>query len=210
MSGLFITFEGIDFSGKTEQTRQLAETLRHAGYEVELLREPGGVKIAEAIRAILLDAKHAGMTERTELLLYSAARAQITKERIQPALAAGKIVLADRFADSTTAYQGYGRQIDLDFVRSINRFATWEISPTLTFFLDISLSTAEARQRHSGKTVDRLESENRAFHERVQQGYWQLVKAEPERFVVIDGEQSLSAISRQINETLRQRFGLKI
>jgi dTMP kinase len=210
MSGLFITFEGLDFSGKTEQTRRLAEALRAAKYEVELVREPGGVEIAEAIRAILLDAKHGAMTDHTELLLYSAARAQITKERIQPALVSGKIVIADRFADSTTVYQGFGRQIDLDFVRHINRFATWEITPDLTFLLEISFATAEARWRQSGRTVDRLEREDRAFHERVWQGYQQLTQAEPERFVILNGEQSIDAIASQIHETLRQRFGLKI
>ncbi|MDZ7342913.1 MAG: dTMP kinase [candidate division KSB1 bacterium] len=210
MPGLFITFEGIDFSGKTEQARRLADTLRCAGYEVELVREPGGVEIAEAIRTILLDNKHGQMTDRTEILLYCAARAQITKERIQPALAAGKIVLADRFADSTTAYQGFGRQLDLAFVRQINRFATYEIVPTLTFLLHIAIAVAEARRQHSGKSKDRLEREDQAFYERVGQGYLQLAAAEPERFVVIDGEQSMAAISQQINETLRQRLGLKV
>ncbi|MDZ7291614.1 MAG: dTMP kinase [candidate division KSB1 bacterium] len=210
MSGIFISFEGIDFSGKTEQTRRLAETLQSAGYEVELVREPGGVEIAEAIRTILLDARHGAMTDRTEILLYSAARAQITKEKIQPALAAGKVVLADRFVDSTTAYQGFGRQIDLDFVRRVNRFATWEILPAITFLLHIPLAVAELRQRRSGKMVDRLEGEDRAFYDRVLQGYLQMAHAEPERFVVIDGTHSIVAISQQINETLRQRFGLKI
>ncbi|MDZ7303771.1 MAG: dTMP kinase [candidate division KSB1 bacterium] len=210
MSGIFISFEGIDFSGKTEQTRRLAETLQSAGYEVELVREPGGVEIAEAIRTILLDARHGAMTDRTEILLYSAARAQITKEKIQPALAAGKVVLADRFVDSTTAYQGFGRQIDLDFVRRVNRFATWEILPAITFLLHIPLAVAELRQRRSGKMVDRLEGEDRAFYDRVLQGYLQMAHAEPERFIVIDGTHSIVAISQQINETLRQRFGLKI
>lgn len=209
-SGMFISFEGIDFSGKTEQARRLFETLRAAGYDAELLREPGGVEIAEAIRHILLDAKNSGMTDRTEVLLYSAARAQITKEKIQPLLAAGKIIVADRFVDSTTAYQGYGRQIDLDFVRHVNRFATWEILPVITFLLDIPLAVAAQRQRQSGKIVDRLEREDRLFHERVQQAYLQLAQAEPERFVVLDGTPSLSVVSQQINATLRQRFGLRI
>jgi dTMP kinase len=209
-SGLFISFEGIDFSGKTEQVRRLFETLRAAGYDAELLREPGGVEIAEAIRQILLDAKHGSMTERTEILLYSAARAQITKEKIQPLLVAGKIIVADRFVDSTTAFQGFGRQIDLDFVRRVNRFATWDILPDITFLLDIPLTAAEARQRQSGKPLDRLEREDRGFHERVQQGYLQLAQAEPARFAVLDGTKNVSEISQQINATLRQRFGLKI
>jgi len=210
MSGIFISFEGIDFSGKTEQTQRLYETLRKAGYDVELLREPGGVEIAEAIRAILLDAKHGGMTDRAELLLYSAARAQITKEKIQPLLAAGKIVIADRFVDSTTAFQGFGRQIDLDFVRAVNRFATWDLLPQLTFFLHIPRAVAEARQQQSGKKKDRLESEDHAFHERVLQGYLQMAAAEPERFVVVEGAQPMATVAQQINETLRQKLGLKI
>ncbi len=210
MSGIFISFEGIDFSGKTEQARRLLETLRTAGYDVELLREPGGVEIAEAIRNILLDAKHGGMTDRTELLLYAAARAQITKEKIQPALAAGKIIVADRFVDSTTAYQGYGRQIDLDFVRRVNFFATWTTLPVVTFLLDIPLAVAAARLRQSGKAVDRLEREDHAFHERVRQAYLQMAQSEPERFVIIDGTPSMEVISRRINETLRRRLGLKI
>ncbi len=209
-SGIFISFEGIDFSGKTEQARRLFETLKSAGYDVELLREPGGVEIAEAIRQILLDAKNSGMTDRAELLLYSAARAQITKEKIQPALAAGKIIVADRFVDSTTAYQGHGRQLDLDFVRRVNLFATWATLPVITFLLDIPLEVAATRLRQSGKTVDRLEREDRAFHERVRQAYLQMAHAEPARFVVIDGTPEVEAIAQQINETLRQRLGLKI
>ncbi|MCI0695761.1 dTMP kinase [candidate division KSB1 bacterium] len=210
MAGIFISFEGIDFSGKTEQARRLFETLRTAGYDAELLREPGGVEIAEAIRHILLDAKNSGMTDRAELLLYSAARAQITKEKIQPALAAGKIIVADRFVDSTTAYQGYGRQLDLDFVRRVNLFATWATLPVITFLLDIPLEVAAARLRQSGKAADRLEREDHDFHQRVQQAYLQMAQAEPARFAVIDGTPSMDAISRQINETLRRRLGLRI
>lgn len=209
-SGIFISFEGIDFSGKSEQARRLFETLRTAGYDVELLREPGGVEIAEAIRHILLDAKHGVMTDRAELLLYSAARAQITKEKIQPALAAGKIIVADRFVDSTTAYQGHGRQLDLDFVRRVNLFATWATLPVITFLLDIPLEVAAARLRQSGKAADRLEREDHAFHQRVQKAYLQMAQAEPARFVIIDGTPSILVISQQINETLRQRLGLKI
>jgi dTMP kinase len=210
MTDIFISFEGIDSSGKTEQARRLYEKLHKAGYDAELLREPGGVEIAEAIRNIVLDAKHGVMTERTEILLYSAARAQITKEKIQPLLAAGKIIIADRFVDSTTAFQGFGRQIDLEFVRRVNRFATWNILPRITFLLNISLEVAAARQRQSGKPLDRLEREDRSFHERVQQGYLELAQAEPARFVVLDGTLSIDAVSQQINETLRQRLGFKI
>jgi dTMP kinase len=125
-------------------------------------------------------------------------------------LAAGKIIIADRFVDSTTAFQGFGRQIDLEFVRRVNRFATWNILPRITFLLNISLEVAAARQRQSGKPLDRLEREDRSFHERVQQGYLELAQAEPARFVVLDGTLSIDAVSQQINETLRQRLGFKI
>jgi dTMP kinase len=209
--GIFISFEGIDFSGKSEQCRRLLERLHAAGYaNAELLREPGGVEIAEAIRKIVLDAKHAGLNERTEILLYSAARAQIVGERILPALAAGKIIIADRFVDSTTAFQGHGRQINLEFVRAVNRFATRDILPQLTLLLDISLEEAEARQRRAGIAKDRLENEGREFHERVRTAYLELARAEPQRFVVLDGAQSIDALAEQINATVHQRFGLKV
>lgn len=210
-SGIFISFEGIDFSGKSEQCRRLLARLHEAGYDnAELLREPGGVEIAEAIRQIVLDARHAGLNERTEILLYSAARAQITSERILPHLQAGKIIIADRYVDSTTAFQGYGRQIDLDFVRAVNRFATRGVLPQLTLLLDISLEEAEARQRRAGIAKDRLENEGREFHERVRQAYLAMAQVEPERFVVLNGAQAFEALAEQINATVRQRLGLKM
>jgi dTMP kinase len=210
-AGIFISFEGLDFSGKSEQCRRLITRLHEAGYDnAELLREPGGVEIAEAIRQIVLDAKHAGLNERTEILLYSAARAQITSERILPGLAAGKIIIADRFVDSTTAFQGYGRQIDLEFVKAVNRFATRGILPQLTFLLDISLEEAEARQRRAGIAKDRLENEGRDFHERVRDAYLAMAQAEPQRFVVLNGEQPVDALAEQINAAVRQRFGWKV
>lgn len=209
--GIFISFEGIDFSGKSEQCRGLLERLHAAGYaNAELLREPGGVEIAEAIRKIVLDARHAGLNERTEILLYSAARAQITTERILPALEAGKIIIADRYVDSTTAFQGHGRRIDLEFVKAVNYFATRGVLPQLTFLLDITLEIAEARQRQTGLAKDRLESETREFHERVRAAYLMMAQVEPQRFAVLDGTQSRATLAEQINATVRQRFGLKM
>jgi len=210
-TGIFISFEGIDFSGKTEQCRRLLKRLHEAGYNnAELLREPGGVEIAEAIRKIVLDARHAGLNERTEILLYSAARAQITSEKILPLLRAGKIIVADRYVDSTTAFQGYGRQIDLEFVKAVNHFATRGVLPQLTFLLDISLEEAEARQRRTGVAKDRLENEGRDFHARVREAYLKMAQAESQRFVVLDGAQSFALLAEQINATVRQRFGLKV
>lgn len=209
--GIFISFEGIDFSGKSEQCRRLLARLHEAGYtHAELLREPGGVEIAEAIRQIVLDARHAGLNERTEILLYSAARAQIVTERILPALAAGKIIIADRFVDSTTAFQGYGRQIELEFVQAVNHFATRGVLPQLTFLLDITLEEAEARQRRADIAKDRLENEGREFHERVRTAYIKMAQAEPERFVVLNGAQAFDDLAEQINAVVRQRFGLKV
>ncbi|MCG3158264.1 MAG: Thymidylate kinase [bacterium] len=211
MTGLFISFEGIDCSGKSEQSRRLVDRLRQAGYtEVEFVREPGGVEIAEAIRRILLDTRHHGLHDRTEILLYSAARAQITAERILPALAAGRLVVADRYVDSTTVYQGHGRGLDLDFVQAVNRFATQGTLPRVTFLIDLPVAVAQARQQRNGLIKDRLESEGDEFHRRVRQAYLQLAAREPQRFIVINGEQDIAAISAEVDQHLRQRFGLQV
>lgn len=211
MTGLFISFEGIDCSGKSEQSRRLVDRLRLAGYtEVELVREPGGVEIAEAIRRILLDTRYHGLHDRTEILLYSAARAQITAERILPALAAGRLVVADRYVDSTTVYQGHGRGLDLDFVQTVNRFATQGTLPQVTFLIDLPVAVAQARQQRNGLVQDRLESEGDEFHRRVRQAYLQLAAREPQRFIVINGEQDIAAISAEVDQHLRQRFGLQV
>ena len=211
MPGLFLSFEGIDFSGKSEQCRRLFERLLERGYDnVEFLREPGGVPIAEAIREIVLDGRNSGLNERTELLLYSAARAQITGERIKPALASGRIVIADRYVDSTLAYQGVGRQLDLDLVRAVSRFATWALLPDRTFLLDVPVQAAAERQRVLGRSGDRIEREAADFHERVRESYLDMARREPERFVVLDGTPSAEAVSAEIWSILRRQFGLKL
>lgn len=210
MPRLFISFEGIDFSGKTAQCALLRKALDAAGYPVVAVREPGGTKISESTRQLLLDVDHAVMSPRTEILLYSAARAQIVYEIIQPALRQGKIVIADRFADSTTAYQGYGRNLDLDFVRRVNAFATAEIMPAVTFFIDVPIALAAKRRENSGRLADRLEGEAALFHERVRNGYLAIARDSGGRFVTIDGEQSIAAIAAQIRKHLSAKFGLKI
>lgn len=211
MAGFFISFEGIDFCGKSEQSRRLCERLRQAGYDnVEFLREPGGVEIAEAIRKILLDTRHAGLNERTEILLYSAARAQITGERILPALHAGKIIVADRYVDSTTVYQGHGRGLDLDFVRAVNHFATRGTLPHVTFLIDLPVAVAHGRQQRNGLTKDRLENESEEFHQRVRAAYLKIAAAEPQRIIIINGDQSIAAIGDDVDKNLRQKFGLQV
>ena len=210
MPGLFISLEGLDFCGKTVQWQRLRDTLEAAGYPVVAVREPGGTKISEAVRSILLDADHSAMTPRAEILLYSAARAQIVYEIIQPALQQNKIVIADRFADSTTAYQGHGRKIDLGFVLRINEFAINGVLPNVTFFIDVPIEVAAERRHRAGRGADRLESEDLAFHERVREGYLAIARESAGRLVSIDGERSIEAIAAQIGEYLRTKFGLKI
>jgi len=210
MLGLFISFEGIDFCGKTVQCGLLQKSLDAAGYPVVALREPGGTKISEAVRHVVLDVDHSAMSARTEILLYSAARAQIVYELIQPALAENKIVIADRFADSTTAYQGYGRKLDLGFVRRVNEFATAGILPNVTFFIDVPVRAAAERQKNSGRSVDRLEGEAALFHERVRNGYLAIARESSDRFITIDGRQTIEEIASQIRKHLSTKFSLNI
>jgi dTMP kinase len=203
MSGLFITFEGTEGCGKSTQIALLAERLRAEGKTVRLLREPGGTAIGEEIRHTL---KHSpsnhGMTSEAELLLMNASRAQLVREVIRPALASGEIVLCDRFYDSTIAYQGYGRQLDLKMIRSIVDVAVGETRPNLTLLLNISQSVSEARQRArqaAGPAVrDRFEEADRNFFERVARGYEDIAAAEADRIKVIDASGSIETVSAAI------------
>lgn len=209
MSGLFITFEGTEGCGKSTQIALLAEHLRADGKIVHLLREPGGTAIGEEIRHTL---KHSpanhGMTSEAELLLMNASRAQLVREVIRPALTAGEIVLCDRFHDSTIAYQGYGRQLDLKMIRSIIDIAVGETRPNLTLLLSISQIISEERQRsrQSGRPAvrDRFEEADRGFFERVAQGYADIAAAEPDRIKVIDASGSVELVSAAIREHVHQ------
>ena len=178
---MFITFEGPDGSGKTTQIRLLAEWLRQQSYKVVLTREPGGTAIGDQIRGVLHDLNNTAMDARTEILLYSADRAQHVTQRIQPSLASGKIVISDRYADSTLAYQGYGRGLDLETLRRITAFATDGLTPDLTFYLDITPEEGLQRRRLGGDEWNRLDAEMPEFHQRVRSGYMELVQQEPER-----------------------------
>ncbi len=205
-----MTFEGIDFSGKTTQAEKLVARLQHQGAEVVFLREPGGTAISEAIRRILLDTRHAEMHPRTELFLYSAARAQMVEQVIRPALKAGKIVICDRYYDSTTAYQGYGRGLDLHMIQTLNEVATNRLKPDLTILIDIPLEIAIKRHRKNGDQKDRLEKEEWAFHHRVRQGYLELAGKEPGRFLLIDGNRPAQQIHEEIWQRVAERFNLQV
>ncbi len=204
----FISFEGIDFCGKSTQINALLERLTEHGISPLLVREPGGTVISEKIRAILLSPAHREMHMRTEIFLYEAARAQLVHQKILPALQTGKYVIADRFFDSTTAYQGYGRRLDLEAVKLLNRFATAGLKPYRTFFIDISVEEAERRGQQMGRGRDRLESGGRDFFQRVRQGFLKLCKEETERFVRIDGERPMDIIAREIWEIVRKIWEL--
>jgi dTMP kinase len=195
---MFITFEGLDFSGKSTQATILVEKLQRQHPVIHFLREPGGTKISERIRSILLDKKNLEMTEAAELLLFSAARAQLVKEVIVPALERREIVVCDRYYDSTTAYQGYGRGIDLEAVKGINRLATGGRDPDITFFVDIPVDEIERRKKKAGMSFDRMESSGKEFYERVRHGYREIVLSESHRCITIDGTLAVEEIARVI------------
>jgi dTMP kinase len=204
MAGLFITFEGPEGSGKTTQIRLLAAALAQHDVSTLVTREPGGTSIGNGIRAILLDPVHGEMSPRAEALLFNAARAQLVDEVIRPALAQGKIVLCDRYADSTLAYQGYGRGQNLAALRKLAAFATGGLSPDLTIFLDIDpWRGLERKQVGVTQEWNRMEEQALAFHQAARRGYLALAAAEPGRWAVIDATQEVEAIHRVI----LRRFG---
>lgn len=194
---MLITFEGLDCSGKSTQARLLIEKLGEIGREVEFIREPGGTDLGERIRDILLDKNHFKMIAETELFLFSSSRAQLVKERIIPALSQGKIVVCDRFYDSSTAYQGGGRGVDIDAINTINMCASNGLVPDLTFFVDLPIGKIETRMSLLKKNKDRMESSGRDFFEKVRQTYLTLATQHP-RFRVVDGQKSIQAISEVI------------
>ena len=194
----FISFEGIDYSGKTTQLKLLLARLQQSGIDAQLLREPGGTVISEKIREILLDKSHTEMHAKAEILLYSAARVQLVHQKLLPLLQSGATVIADRFFDSTTVYQGFGRNLDLTFVRSLNTFATSGLMPYKTFLIDISPDEALRRRQHSGRGSDRLDSESLTFFQAIHTAYHQLANDFPNRFVIISGERDVDSIAVEI------------
>lgn len=204
---MFVTFEGPEGGGKTTQIRLLAEWLRTRGCDILMTREPGGTRIGSAVRAVLLDPAHIEMRPEAEILLFSAARAQLVGEIIRPHLQRGGVVLSDRFADSTFAYQGYGRGLDLDALHMITEFATGGLTPDLTICLD--LPVAEGLRRKQGGELaewNRMEREAREFHERVRAGYLALASAAQERWLVVDAAQSVEQVQAAIRARVQQRL----
>jgi len=202
---LFLTFEGIDGCGKTTQAILTYKLLKAHGYEVKLLREPGSTKAAERIRRILLD-KKLDIDATTELLLYEAARANITVTEIAPFMSEGHVVICDRFYDSTTAYQGYGRKLDIRTVRSLHKVAVGKLTPDLTLLFDLDVATARSRQ---GDNLDRLESEPQVFFERVRKGFLEIARKERSRVKVIDAARPIEAVFAEVTDILAKRYGIK-
>ena len=188
--GVFITLEGPDGSGKTSQIPLLAEYLSKKGYQVVTTREPGGTQISDQVKDVLKSMQNKSMHPRTEILLFCSARAQLVEEVIRPSLSEGKIVISDRYADSTLAYQGYGHGYDLDFLRSLLNFATGDLWPDLTLYLDLDAKEGLNRRRSGGDEWDRLDDYALAFHRRVRKGYLEMVAAAPQRWKMIDACQT--------------------
>ena len=196
MKGLFLSFEGGEASGKSVQANRLAERLRAEGRDVVSVREPGSTPVGERVRDVVLHAQDIPLAPNAQALLYSTARAQLVRDVIRPALAQRKVVVVDRFYDSTLAYQGYGHGADLDQLRAVTAFAVGDLRPDRTFLLDLPVEAAEGRAatRKPGRAWDRFEAEARAFHERVRAGYLELAEAEPGRFAVIRADRDVDAV----------------
>jgi len=205
----FSTFEGSEGSGKSTQAERLATGLQRCGVPCTLTREPGGTPIGESLRELLQFAPHnASMAPETELLLFEASRSQLVREVIKPALERGRCVIADRFFDSTTVYQGAARKLDREMIERLNGFAVNDCVPDITFVLDVDAATAESRMRHEPRKADRMEQQPTEFYERVREGYRQLAAREPGRIVLIDGSRDAEEIENNIWEAVCSRFPL--
>ncbi|KPK04204.1 MAG: hypothetical protein AMJ56_17865 [Anaerolineae bacterium SG8_19] len=203
---MFITFEGSEGSGKSTQINMLAAYLRQQGYEVLVTREPGGTHIGEQVRQCLHDVKNKEMTAAAEVLLYSASRSQLVREVIVPALENGVIVISDRYADSTMAYQGYGRQLDLDALGTITYFATGGLKPDLTILFDIDVEEGLSRRSIGGVEMNRMDLQEIAFYKRVRNGYMELVQQEPERWVIVDAGRPLDEIQNDVRRSVKAKL----
>ena len=202
MSGLFISFEGIDGCGKSTQADLLRSYLESKGEQVELLREPGGTALSEQIREILLNPNNDKMDPSTESILLSASRAQLTREIIIPALERGNVVICDRYADSTLAYQGYGRGINLEWLEKLNEFATAGLKPDITLLVDLPVD--EAFNRMQSKSFDRIEMEGIEFLDKVRSGYLELTDRFSKRYFMIDGMETIEEMSKKIINKLEE------
>lgn len=204
MKGFFITFEGIDGCGKSTQIDLFYQRLISEGYPVLLLREPGGTVISEEIRKILLDKKNTKMCSETELLLFEAARAQIINEVINPAIAQGKIVICDRFIDSSVAYQGFGRSIGRRVVNDLNKYAVGNTLPDITFLFDIDPKLAASRLSFRSQAKDRLDDESFSFMNSVRDGYLEIANEEPGRIKVLNAKDSIEDLAREIYRIFKE------
>jgi dTMP kinase len=202
---MFITLEGPEGSGKTSQVPDLVDYLRKKGYSVFATREPGGTSIGEQVREVLHSLKNTEMNPRTETLLYQAARAQFVEQIVRPHLALGEIVLSDRYADSTIAYQGYGHQQDLEQVRALVKYATGGLLPDLTVLLDVDVELGIGRKTRS-REWNRLDAYTLEFHQRVRAGYLEMAKQEPNRWVVVDAGVGRQAVQEKLRETILIRI----
>ncbi|NEN81005.1 dTMP kinase [Paenibacillus elgii] len=209
--GFFITVEGGEGAGKTSAIDAILEQVKARGYDVLSTREPGGIPIAEQIRSVVLDRNNTAMDPRTEALLYAAARRQHLAEKVIPALEAGKVVVCDRFIDSSLAYQGYARELGMDEVFAINRFAIGDWMPDLTVFMDVRPEIGLARIRaDQGREVNRLDLESMTFHNKVREGYLQVLSRFPERVVRVDAERELDKVLEDIGQMLNQKLPKRV
>ncbi|WP_026735152.1 dTMP kinase [Fischerella sp. PCC 9605] len=207
MNGKLIVFEGVEGCGKTTQIQLCSEWLQSLGISILVTREPGGTELGLHLRRLLLDKSPAKpIADRTELLLYAADRSQHVEQELRPNLAAGKIILCDRYIDSTVAYQGYGRGLDMSLIHELNAIATDGLESDITFWLDVDVEVGLARKRRSGDVADRIEQEAIAFHRRIQQGYAQLAASYPERIVRVDASASPEVVQKQIQRILTDKL----
>lgn len=202
---MFITFEGSEGCGKSSQVARLSRFLQQQGYDILTTREPGGTPIGEQIRAVISSLQNTEIQQRTEILLFQASRAQLVEQVIRPHLVKGGVVLSDRYANSTLAYQGFGYQRDLVPLRALIQFATGGLKPDLTLLLDVDVEVGLKRRAHGGEW-NRLDALQLDFYQRVRQGYFQLVKEEPERWVIIDAMQPFEQVQQAIRQVVAGRL----
>ena len=203
---MFITLEGPDGSGKSMQIPLLADFIRQQGYEVLTTREPGGTSIGDQIRSVIMELGNTSMHPRTEILLFCAARAQIVEEVLRPALARGVVVISDRYADSTLAYQGYGHGVDLEELRRLLAFTTGGLKPDLTLLIDVDAEIGLKRRQNCGGEWNRLDAYAVSFHRRVREGYHQLAQAEPDRWHTIDGSQTPEMVQSNLRRVVAEKL----
>lgn len=209
MKGILITVEGIDYSGKTTQAKKLFNYLKRKGHKVIFLREPGGEKVSESIRQVLLSSRNVGMSPLAELLLYMASRAQLVSKVILPALKQGKIIICDRFYDSSLAYQGYGRGLDKKMIEYLNRISVSNTEPDLSILIDIPIKVFMQRMRKNDKKKDRIEKEKIDFYKRVRLGYLKIAQKEKKRFRVIDGSGGIREVWDKVKQMVDSFLRMK-